>query len=121
MTKHVELVVLHAGCTEDEALTAVDQAQLHFPMLAKPFWTDGRQGCHGLALLQGLEGLKRLVKGTGPPGVELPVMLQPFIEHGGCLFKASLTVTLWHCCLAPATDRYHETSCLFKTNLPLIH
>ena len=84
------IVLLHAGCTEDEAVTAVDQAQLHFPMLAKPFWTDGRQGCHGLALIEGLEGLKRLVKGTGPPGVELPAMLQPFIEHGGCLIKARL-------------------------------
>lgn len=82
-----QLVAFCAGCTEDEAFRSVDQAQLQFPMLAKPYWTDGRQGCHGLALLQGPEGLKRLVKGTGPPGVELPVMLQPFIEHGGCLFK----------------------------------
>lgn len=65
-------------------------------MLAKPYWTDGRQGCHGLALLHGLEGLKRLVDGTGPPGVELPVMLQPFIEHGGCLFKVQ-TDALYKC------------------------
>ena len=43
--------------------------------------------CYGLALIHSLEGLKRLVNGTGPPGVAPPVMLQPFIEHGGCLFK----------------------------------
>lgn len=68
----------------------LDHTQMHFPLLAKPYFTDGRQGSHGLALIQNLEGLKRLVKGTGPPGVALPVMLQPFIEHGGCLFKVRL-------------------------------
>ena len=60
---------------------------MQFPLLAKPYITDGRQGSHGLALVHSLEGLKQLVNGTGPPGVALPVMLQPFIEHGGCLFK----------------------------------
>lgn len=65
----------------------LDHTQMRFPLLAKPYFTDGRQGSHGLALVQNLEGLKRLVNGTGPPGVALPVMLQPFIEHGGCLFK----------------------------------
>jgi len=71
----------------------LDHTQMRFPLLAKPYFTDGQQGSHGLALIQNLEGLKRLVKGTGPPGVALPVMLQPFIEHGGCLFKVCLLQT----------------------------
>ena len=80
------------GCTEDEAIETFQKAQLHFPVLAKPFFTDGRQGSHGLALIDCMEGLKKLVNGTGPPGVTLPVMLQPFIEHKGCLFKVHI---LW--------------------------
>lgn len=79
--------VLQAGCTEADAMHVLDQTQMKFPMLAKPYFTDGRHGCHGLALIENIQGFKRLVKGTGPPGVALPVMLQPFIEHGGCLFK----------------------------------
>ncbi len=71
----------------------LDHTQMRFPLLAKPYFTDGRQGSHGLALIKNLEGLKRLVNGTGPPGVALPVMLQPFIEHGGCLFKVRLLHT----------------------------
>lgn len=77
----------HAGCTEEEASQIIDKADIQFPLLAKPYYTDGRQGSHGLALVDDIEGLKRLVRGTGPPGIALPVMLQPFIDHGGCLFK----------------------------------
>ncbi|KAL0023712.1 hypothetical protein WJX79_006335 [Trebouxia sp. C0005] len=82
-----EAAALEQGCSEADMVQMLDHTQMHFPLLAKPYFTDGRQGSHGLALIQNLEGLKRLVKGTGPPGVALPVMLQPFIEHGGCLFK----------------------------------
>lgn len=79
----------HAGCTEEEALQIINNSDISFPLLAKPYYTDGRQGSHGLALVENAEGLRKLVRGTGPPGVALPVMLQPFIEHGGCLFKVS--------------------------------
>ncbi|KAL3153842.1 hypothetical protein ABBQ32_013417 [Trebouxia sp. C0010 RCD-2024] len=78
---------LLAGCTEEEASQIIDDADIRFPLLAKPYYTDGRQGSHGLALIEDIDGLRRLVRGTGPPGIALPVMLQPFIEHGGCLFK----------------------------------
>ncbi|DBA95946.1 TPA: hypothetical protein ACH3X1_001467 [Trebouxia sp. C0004] len=78
---------LQEGCSEADMVQLLNHTQMCFPLLAKPYFTDGRQGSHGLALVHSLEGLERLVKGTGPPGVALPVMLQPFIEHGGCLFK----------------------------------
>lgn len=78
---------LRPGCTEEDAAQILQSEHMQFPLLAKPFFTDGRQGSHGLALINNMEGLKKLVKGTGPPGVTLPVMLQPFIEHRGCLFK----------------------------------
>ena len=87
---HCNMMMLEqrcAGCTEEEASQIIDKADIQFPLLAKPYYTDGRQGSHGLALVDSIEGLKRLVRGTGPPGIALPVMLQPFIDHGGCLFK----------------------------------
>lgn len=71
----------------EQAFQIIDNADIRFPLLAKPYYTDGRQGSHGLALVEDIEGLRQLVRGTGPPGIALPVMLQPFIEHGGCLFK----------------------------------
>ena len=80
-------VCFFPGCTEEDAAQILQTAQMQFPLLAKPFFTDGRQGSHGLALINNMEGLRKLVKGTAPPGVTLPVMLQPFIEHRGCLFK----------------------------------
>ena len=102
-----------AGCTEGEAFAAVLEAGLPFPLLAKPFWTDGRQGSHGLALLEGAEGLRRLVRGTGPPGVDLPVMLQPFIEHGGCLFKVGPSLHTYHT-IQGAEGASHSNKALFS-------
>lgn len=72
--------------------------------VSQTLWTDGRQGCHGLTPLEGLEGLTRLVRGTSPPGMELPVMLQPFIQHRGCLFKARLVLLSDWCCYHAANQ-----------------
>ena len=62
------------------------------PLVAKPLWADGRPGSHALAILRTQEGLRQLVsqaQATPPAaaGLSLPVAVQPYIEHGGCLFK----------------------------------
>jgi len=66
----------------------VAQARMRPPFLAKPLWADGRDGAHGLAVVHDEAGLAQLVGGRGPRGFCLPVMLQQYVEHGGCLFKA---------------------------------
>jgi len=66
----------------------VAQARMRPPFLAKPLWADGRDGAHGLAVIHDEAGLAQLVGGRGPRGFCLPVMLQQYVEHGGCLFKA---------------------------------
>lgn len=103
----------HAGCTEEEASQIIDKADIQFPLLAKPYYTDGRQGSHGLALVDDIEGLKRLVRGTGPPGIALPVMLQPFIDHGGCLFKVHphlCSMACWACLITLASSYQDQCS-----------
>lgn len=35
-----------------------------------------------------VEGVEQLVSGEGPASFGLPAMLQQYVEHGGCLFKA---------------------------------
>ena len=66
----------------------VAEARMRPPFLAKPLWADGRDGAHGLAVIHNEGGLAQLVGGRGPRGIRLPVMLQQYVEHGGCLFKA---------------------------------
>ena len=66
----------------------VAEARMRPPFLAKPLWADGRDGAHGLAVVHDEGGLAQLVGGGGPRGIRLPVMLQQYVEHGGCLFKA---------------------------------
>ena len=68
----------------------VAEARMRPPFLAKPLWADGRDGAHGLAVVHDEGGLAQLVGGGGPRGIRLPVMLQQYVEHGGCLFKARL-------------------------------
>lgn len=75
------------GCSPSEAQRVVAEAKMRPPFLAKPLWADGRDGSHGLAVIHDEVGLAQLVEGRGPRAFPLPVMLQQYVEHGGCLFK----------------------------------
>jgi inositol-1,3,4-trisphosphate 5/6-kinase/inositol-tetrakisphosphate 1-kinase len=78
--------VLHRGVSVAEALEKVDSCGLRYPLLAKPFLTDGREGSHQLALVNSAPGLQQLVTGSAP-APHLPVLLQQYVDHGACLFK----------------------------------
>jgi inositol-1,3,4-trisphosphate 5/6-kinase/inositol-tetrakisphosphate 1-kinase len=58
-----------------EMLTA---AGLRFPLIAKPLAVDGSAASHAMSLVYRREGLR---------GLQPPVMLQEFVNHGGVLFK----------------------------------
>ena len=57
------------------------------PLIAKPWWTDGRDASHGLAVVHDLAGLSQLLRRDGACNMRLPLVLQQFSAHGGCLFK----------------------------------
>ncbi|KAK9868299.1 hypothetical protein WJX84_009842 [Apatococcus fuscideae] len=84
-------IALHEGCTADMAVAAVDAAGMQVPLVGKPLWADGREGSHGLAIVHDEGAIRRLVS-PARPGVPAspfgpPLMLQQYIDHGGCLFK----------------------------------
>mmetsp|Transcript_96511 Transcript_96511/g.133797 ORF Transcript_96511/g.133797 Transcript_96511/m.133797 type:complete len:343 (+) Transcript_96511:113-1141(+) len=49
-----------------------------FPMVAKPFIADGNANSHQMALVWDMEGVASVPK---------PVVLQPFVNHGGYIYK----------------------------------
>ncbi|KAL4446825.1 hypothetical protein ABPG77_008069 [Micractinium sp. CCAP 211/92] len=77
---------LAEGTGLEAALAQMAAAGLRFPVLAKPLWADGREGSHALAVVHTPRGLERLVAGQAAY-LQLPVMLQQYVDHGGCLFK----------------------------------
>ena len=84
------LAFLHAlfsGCTLEQARAQLTTAGLHGPFVAKPLWADGREGAHGLAVLQDERGVEQLLKGDAPEGLQGPLLLSQYVDHGGCLFK----------------------------------
>ncbi|KAL4856048.1 60S ribosomal protein L35a-3 [Chlorella vulgaris] len=75
-----------AGTAYGAAAAQVAAHGLHYPLLAKPLWADGREGSHALAVVHTPQGLRQLVAGEAP-FLQLPVILQQYVDHGGCLFK----------------------------------
>ena len=75
------------------AVAAVESAGMQVPLVAKPLWADGREGSHGLAIVHDEEAIRRLVTPPNSGNVVSPfgppLMLQQYIDHGGCLFKVS--------------------------------
>uniref|UniRef100_A0ACD5YA97 Uncharacterized protein n=1 Tax=Avena sativa TaxID=4498 RepID=A0ACD5YA97_AVESA len=51
---------------------------LRFPLIAKPLAVDGSAGSHAMSLVYRPEGLR---------GLQPPLVLQEFVNHGGVLFK----------------------------------
>ncbi|KAK9841570.1 hypothetical protein WJX74_008089 [Apatococcus lobatus] len=84
-------IALREGCTDEMAVAAVEAAGMHVPLVAKPLWADGREGSHGLAIVHDEQAIRRLVSPSSPGHVMSPfgppLMLQQYIDHGGCLFK----------------------------------
>ena len=77
-----------AGCTPAEARDIA--ADLRAPFIGKPLWADGRPGSHGLLVIEDEAALEALARGECPSTPVLPLMLQQYVDHGGCLFKACL-------------------------------
>ncbi|XP_047052354.1 inositol-tetrakisphosphate 1-kinase 4-like [Lolium rigidum] len=65
-----------AALAEPDLMLAA--AGLRFPLIAKPLAVDGSAASHAMSLVYRREGLR---------GLQLPVMLQEFVNHGGVLFK----------------------------------
>ncbi len=78
---------LQEGTSLAVAQQQVAEAGLQYPMLAKPVWADGREGSHALAVIATEAGLQQLVEGRAGGDFGLPVLLQQYVPHGGCLFK----------------------------------
>ncbi|KAK9810418.1 hypothetical protein WJX72_010392 [[Myrmecia] bisecta] len=78
---------LPEGTSIEQAGSMLQAAGMHPPLIAKPWWTDGRDASHGLAVVHDLSGLASLLRSSGACNMKLPLVLQQFSEHGGCLFK----------------------------------
>lgn len=57
------------------------------PLLAKPMYANGEAEGHRMALLHDFPGVEEMVSATGLSGFAPPLMFQPYVDHGGCLFK----------------------------------
>lgn len=80
-------IALEEGTSFAAAAAQLRAAGLRYPLLAKPVWADGREGSHALAVVGSEAGLRQLVEGRAGEGFGLPVLVQEYVEHGGCLFK----------------------------------
>ncbi|KAK9813331.1 hypothetical protein WJX73_000585 [Symbiochloris irregularis] len=80
-------VAVVPGCRPEQVLQQLQQADLQAPYVAKPLWADGREGAHGLAVLLDERGVQQVAQGEGPVGLGDHLLLSPFVDHGGCLFK----------------------------------
>ena len=76
-----------AGCSPEQARAQLRTAGLTPPFVAKPLWADGREGAHGLAVLADEGGVDQLLRGGAPSGLDGPLLLSQYVDHGGCLFK----------------------------------
>ncbi|KFM26224.1 Inositol-tetrakisphosphate 1-kinase 1 [Auxenochlorella protothecoides] len=79
--------LLAPGCSLAGAEDALAAASLRYPLVLKPCWADGREGAHALALVTSSAGLQGIIERGAQLGLALPALAQPYIEHGGCLFK----------------------------------
>lgn len=77
------------GTTLQQAQQLLQAAGMHFPLLVKPLWTDGREGSHGLAVLHDTDSLQQVLSGQVPSELQPPLVVQQFVQHGGVLFKVS--------------------------------
>eukprot|EP01026_Neomeris_dumetosa_P047729 TRINITY_DN4107_c0_g1_i10.p1 TRINITY_DN4107_c0_g1~~TRINITY_DN4107_c0_g1_i10.p1 ORF type:complete len:440 (-),score=68.59 TRINITY_DN4107_c0_g1_i10:1243-2562(-) len=82
-------VVAKASSSFQEVRESLDRLNMKPPYLAKPLYSDGREGCHGLAVVHSYQSLQNLIEQTtqNTKGLQLPMVLQQFMEHGGVLFK----------------------------------
>ncbi|KAI3952586.1 hypothetical protein MKW98_015815 [Papaver atlanticum] len=62
----------------DVGSLAVEGSKLKFPVIAKPLVADGSALSHKMSLVYNGDGLNKL---------EIPVVLQEFVNHGGVIFK----------------------------------
>ena len=87
------------------AVAAVEAAGMQVPLVAKPLWADGREGSHGLAIAHDEDAIRHLVSPPRPGHAASPfgppLMLQQYVDHGGCLFKVSVPQP----CLRPMHTR----------------
>eukprot|EP00890_Picochlorum_soloecismus_P001327 jgi/Picsp_1/2195/NSC_05659-R1_protein len=85
--------VLKEGCSFDEALEEIKKCKLKYPIVAKSLWADGRPGSHDIAVIWSDKGIERLLlnKNSNSNGcgrsLQLPVLLEQYVNHGECLFK----------------------------------
>ena len=79
-------------------LRQLQEAALQPPFVAKPLWADGREGAHGLAVLQDARGVEQVVQGDVPASLSGTLLLSPFVHHGGCLFKVLIRAHSCHIC-----------------------
>ena len=71
------------GCSPAEARETTARAGLRPPYLGKPLHADGRDGSHALRVILDDQGLEELADSQ----IGLPLVLQQYVDHGGCLFK----------------------------------
>jgi len=64
----------------------IADAGLKPPYLAKALICDGSEHSHSVAIIHDQGGIEALRQGR-VCGIELPCVLQEYVNHGGCLFK----------------------------------
>ncbi|KAM0859119.1 hypothetical protein ACQ4PT_047403 [Festuca glaucescens] len=93
-----QVAVRDAAALADPEMLA--SAGLRFPLIAKPLAVDGSAASHAMSLVYRREGLRQgrpwggsalglrnLMTGPGLRGLQPPLVLQEFVNHGGVLFK----------------------------------
>lgn len=74
----------------EQALVKLKELGIQPPLLAKPMYANGEAEGHRMALIHDLPGVEQMVGARGLSGFAPPLMLQPYVDHGGCLFKVCL-------------------------------
>lgn len=82
-------IVLSRGM---DAGAEIRRAGMKPPYLAKALICDGSAHSHRVAIIHDEGGVETLYKGE-VSGIELPCVLQEYVNHGGCLFKVYVVGT----------------------------
>lgn len=75
--------------------------KLNFPVIAKPLLANGSDKSHKLSLVFSSHGLKN---------VELPIVVQEFVNHGGVLFKVYVAGDHVKCVKRRSLPDFHVSS-----------
>ena len=82
-------IQIRAEATVEDVERHLAEKDMMYPLLLKPEWADGRDGCHMLGFIRNREGLKKALN-PNINAMQPPIIAQQIIPHEPVIFKVSV-------------------------------